>query len=97
VVEVFQIGHYNFQMFGDHQILVSTSARRWMLSIGLAAGALLLGGCGQKGPLYLPTGEAAAGRASLPQTLAPSAVIPAQAASAPARPPTGTAAPVRQP
>jgi predicted small lipoprotein YifL len=79
-------------MFGVPQILVSAPAAR----TALAAGALLLlGACGQKGPLVLPAGEAAAGRASLPQTLAPSALSPAPAASAP--PPSGTAAPVRQP
>ena len=57
----------------------------------------VLAACGQKGPLFLPTGEAAAGRASLPQTLTPSstAVVPSQAASA--LPPSGTAAPVRNP
>ncbi|MBE7366358.1 LPS translocon maturation chaperone LptM [Ramlibacter pallidus] len=71
------------------QILVST-----------ALAGLLLAGCGQRGPLYLPTGEEAAGRATLPQTLSPSrAAAPANASSAPAAatPPTGTAAPVRTP
>ena len=71
------------------QILVSASTA-----------LLLLAGCGQKGALYLPGGDAAAGRASLPQTLAPStAVRPAQAAPGPgsATPPSGTAAPVRNP
>ena len=59
----------------------------------LALAALsLLAACGQKGPLYLPTGEAAVGRLTLPETLAPStAVVPAAAASSP---PTGTAAPL---
>ena len=56
-----------------------------------------LTGCGQKGTLYLPTGEAAAGRVSLPQTLNPmapsTAVSPALPASG--QPPTGTASPVR--
>ena len=81
-------------MFGVPQILVSPSARRRLLA---AASLALLSACGQKGPLYLPTGEAAAGRASLPQTLSPSstATTPAQPASA--VPPTGTAAPVRTP
>jgi predicted small lipoprotein YifL len=37
----------------------------------VAVTAALLAGCGQKGPLYLPTGEAAAARATLPQTLNP--------------------------
>ena len=81
-------------MFGVLQILVSVPARRGLLAAGVVA---LLAACGQKGPLYLPTGEAAAGRASLPDTLnlAPStAVVPATAASSP---PTGTAAPVRNP
>ena len=84
-------------MSGVFQILVSPSVRRSALA---AAAALLLAACGQKGALYLPTGEAAAGRASLPETLAPStAVRPAQAASGPgaATPPSGTAAPVRNP
>ena len=83
-------------MSGVIQILVSPSGRA---AIVLAA-AVLGAGCGQKGALYIPTGEAAAGRASLPQTLAPStAVRPAQAASGPgaATPPSGTAAPVRNP
>jgi len=69
-----------------------------VLASSAAAAVALLAGCGQKGPLFLPTGEAAAGRVSLPQTLAPStAVAPANAASAPAAPPSGTAAPVRNP
>jgi predicted small lipoprotein YifL len=55
---------------------------------------LLLSGCGQKGSLYLPVGEAAAGRATLPQTLAPgTAVDPSNPASAP----TGAASPVHTP
>jgi hypothetical protein len=58
---------------------------------------MLLGACGQKGPLFLPTGEAAEGRATLPQTLRPNrAVAPVPPASA-AIPPSGTAEPVRQP
>lgn len=80
-------------MSGVHQILVSALPRRRWLA---CAAFLLLAGCGQKGPLFLPTGEAAVGRASLPQTLAPStAVVPATAASG--LPPTGTASPVRNP
>jgi predicted small lipoprotein YifL len=87
------IGHYKFQMYGVPQILVSPRARRRLL---LAGTALLLSACGQKGALYLPTGEAAAGRATLPETLTPAtAVAPARAASG--LPPTGTAAPVRNP
>lgn len=72
------------------QILVSTSPRRLALAACVVA---VLAGCGQKGPLYLPTGEAADSRATLPQTLLP-AGAPARPASAPA---TGTAAPVRNP
>lgn len=79
-------------MFGVLQILVSTPASRRVLAFGAVA---LLSACGQKGPLFLPTGEAAAGRASLTETLTPStAVAPASAGSAPR---TGTASPVRQP
>jgi len=76
------------------QILVSTPSRRL-----LAAGLLvLLAACGQKGPLFLPTGDVAAGRATLPETLAPStgsgtAVVPSTAASG--LPPSGTVSPVR--
>ena len=57
--------------------------------------SVLLSGCGQKGALYLPTGDAAAGRATLPETLRPgttgatTAVNPANAASVP----TGAATP----
>jgi predicted small lipoprotein YifL len=80
-------------MFGLHQILVSVRARRALLA---AFAATLLAACGQKGPLVLPTGEAAAGRASLPETLSPSstAVVPSPAAS---QPPTGTATPAPRP
>jgi len=38
--------------------------------VGTSALALLAA-CGQKGPLFLPSGDVAAGRASLPQTLNP--------------------------
>ncbi|MGV3571046.1 MAG: LPS translocon maturation chaperone LptM [Ramlibacter sp.] len=82
---------------GVHPILVSPFARRGLLAVAVAAA---LAGCGQKGPLVLPTGDAAAGRASLPETLAPStAVSPRGSASAPGTytPPSGTAAPIRNP
>jgi len=81
-------------MYGVLQILVSAPVRRRLLACGALA---LLAACGQKGPLFLPTGDAAAGRATLPETLTPSstAVVPARAASA--LPPSGTAAPVRTP
>jgi predicted small lipoprotein YifL len=79
-------------MYGVPQILVSAPGRA-LLALGAAA---LLAACGQKGPLFLPTGEAAAGRATLPETLAPSttAVTPSPAAS---QPPTGTAVPAPRP
>ena len=55
--------------------------------------------CGQKGPLFLPSGEAATGRATLPETLNPqnrtgsgTAVVPSTAASG--LPPTGVVSPV---
>jgi predicted small lipoprotein YifL len=77
-------------MLSAFQILVSARARRLVLaSIVVTA----LTACGQKGPLYLPTGAAADSRATLPETLKPAAA-PAGPASAP---PTGTAAPVRNP
>jgi predicted small lipoprotein YifL len=60
----------------------------------LVAGAAGLVACGQRGPLYLPTDPAAAGRATLPQLITPdslrssssseAATAPAAAASAPA-------------
>jgi predicted small lipoprotein YifL len=89
-------------MIGVPQILVSpTAARRRVLAV--AAAAMLLSACGQKGPLFLPTGAAAQGRVGLPQTLTPealspaapsTAVVPAAAAS---QPRTGTASPIRNP
>lgn len=80
-------------MFGIAQILVSPPVRAALVVVALA-------GCGQKGPLYLPTGDAAAGRASLTDTIAPSTSVapPASpAASAPPPAPAGQAAPVRTP
>jgi predicted small lipoprotein YifL len=79
-------------MSSVEQILVIASPRTLVLAASVVA---LLGGCGQKGALYLPTGEAAANRATLPQALNPAGVaapvVPASPASAP---PTGTAVPV---
>lgn len=69
-------------MLNVSRILVSAPPLR------LAHAAIVVGvlaGCGQKGPLFLPTEAAAAQRATLPQTLSP-----ARAASAP---PSGTATP----
>ena len=71
---------------------MSRTSQKFILVSASLSGALLAG-CGQKGPLFLPTGEVAAGRASLPQTLRPTAVEPANPASAP----TGAAQPVLTP
>lgn len=80
-------------MYGVVQILVSPRARRLALAAG---GVALLAACGQKGPLFLPAEPAAASRATLPETLAPStSVAPAVPASEP--PATGKASPVRNP
>lgn len=68
------------------------SARKPTLVVAIVGGAMLLASCGQKGPLYLPTGEAAAARATLPQTLNP---IPP--ASAPTETGAGTANPAPRP
>ena len=80
-------------MFGVHQILVSARGRRSLAGLALAG---LLAACGQRGPLILPTGEAAAGRATLPQTLdlsgSGTAIVPTTAASG--LPPTGTVNPI---
>jgi len=73
-------------MLNVSQILVSAPRLRLALA---AVGVGLLAGCGQKGPLFLPTEPAAAQRATLPQTLSP-----ARAASAP---PSGTATPAPRP
>jgi predicted small lipoprotein YifL len=69
------------------QILVATLGVRLVLAL---SGVAALAACGQKGPLFLPTGEAAAGRATLPQTLNPT-----RPASAPL--PSGTATPAPRP
>jgi predicted small lipoprotein YifL len=56
-------------------------------------------GCGQKGPLYLPTEPAAAQRATLPQTLNPmgGSTVPVPPAPQPSSDDTGTAAPIGNP
>jgi predicted small lipoprotein YifL len=61
--------------------------------VSAAVLAATLAGCGQKGSLFLPSGDAAAGRATLPQTLRPTPVEPANPASAA----TGGASPVHTP
>ncbi|GAA4423411.1 LPS translocon maturation chaperone LptM [Acidovorax lacteus] len=66
-----------------------SKAARILVTAGiLVAGGASLGGCGQRGPLYLPQGPEAAQRATLPQTLdpirnAPAPATPAVPASAP--------------
>jgi predicted small lipoprotein YifL len=50
-------------MLNVRQILVS--------AIGLSIVGVALAGCGQKGPLYLPTDPAARNRATLPDLLIP--------------------------
>lgn len=70
-----------------------TKFLRPILGTALALAAVAgTAACGQKGPLYLPTGEAAAARASLPQTL-----NPAPPASAPTGSGTGQANPAPRP
>src|SRR6478609_5355519 len=99
-VEVIEVGHYNFQMFGVHQILVSASMRRLALA---ACGVVLLAACGQKGPLFMPKGEAAAGRATLGDLITPSApTAPSTAVTVPVGPAssvpgTGRASPITTP
>jgi predicted small lipoprotein YifL len=73
-------------MLNVSQILVSAPRLRLVLAAAVVGA---LAGCGQKGPLFLPTEPAAAQRATLPQTLSP-----ARAASAP---PSGTATPAPRP
>lgn len=65
-------------MLNARQILVS--------AIGLATLGVGLAGCGQRGPLYLPTDPAAANRATLPQVLLP---IPSRSESTPQPQPEG--------
>ncbi|MCG2591320.1 lipoprotein [Ramlibacter sp. XY19] len=62
-----------------------------------AAGVVLLSACGQKGPLYMPKGEAASGRATLADILAPSTAVTVPAGPASSVPGTGKASPVREP
>ncbi len=66
-------------------------ARILVIGHALAFSAAMLAGCGQKGPLVLPTTPQAQGRATLPQTLnpwhkpAPPATTARPAASEPVR------------
>jgi predicted small lipoprotein YifL len=81
-------------MFGVHQILVSASVRRLALA---ACGVVLLAACGQKGPLFMPRGEAATGRATLGDILTPSTAVSVPVGPASSVPGTGKASPVREP
>ncbi len=74
---------YNFTMLNVRQILVS--------ALGLAIAGVGLAGCGQKGPLRLPTEPAAKNRATLPELLIPGSKTADPAA--PATPPAATPAP----
>jgi predicted small lipoprotein YifL len=81
-------------MSGFQPTRVGASPRRLALA---AAGVVLLAACGQKGPLFLPAGEAAAGRATLGDLITPSTsstpAAPSTAVTVPATPasaPTGT-------
>ena len=83
------------------RILCSAPAARALAATAALAAVV---GCGQRGPLYLPTEPAAANRATLPQILNPAGTStaptpPAPSASQPTTggTGTGTAAPVRTP
>lgn len=67
-------------MLNVRQILVSTRPRA-ALMVCLVAGAAGLVACGQRGPLYLPTDPAAAGRATLPQLITPDSLRPSPSPS----------------
>lgn len=81
-------------MFGVLQILVSPPAGKLVLATAVVA---VLAACGQKGPLFLPNEPAAAGRATLTETLAPSTAVSGPQSPASAAPGTGKASPVRNP
>ena len=78
LVHEFWVGHYNFMMLRIRQILVRV--------VILAAGAVVLAACGQKGALFIPTEPAAAHRATLVQSLRPKFATPASAAASSPRP-----------
>ena len=64
------IGEYLWNGLWDGSILEATLVTMQRLLVGYFIG-VALGGCGQKGPLYLPTEPAAANRATLPELLLP--------------------------
>lgn len=56
LVQVFVVGHYNAIMIYTRRILGALSSpSRSLLLASLMCVGLFLAGCGQKGPLYLPT------------------------------------------
>lgn len=79
-------------MFLIPRILVS--------AIVLGVNAVSLAGCGQQGPLYLPTEAAAAKRATLPETLwragSADTTSPTPTVPAPAQSPASAASPALQ-
>jgi predicted small lipoprotein YifL len=59
----------------------------------LVAGAVGLVACGQRGPLFLPTDPAAAGRATLPQLITPDSLRPSSSSEAAPAPAAAASAP----
>jgi hypothetical protein len=53
LIQIFEVGHYNFTMLNAKRILVS--------AVIILGGVLQLSACGQTGSLYLPTPPAATG------------------------------------
>jgi predicted small lipoprotein YifL len=78
------------------RILCSAALPRAAAAVAVLAA---LGGCGQRGPLYLPTDPAAAGRPTLPQILVPGTVTQPMPPinDIPGNTGTGMANPVRTP
>jgi predicted small lipoprotein YifL len=73
----------------------------WLRALAASAVLVATVGCGQRGPLYLPTEPAAANRATLPQVLNPAGTSTSPTPAPPRQTPngtgTGTAAPVTTP
>ena len=57
---------------------------RRVAGLVLALCTVVLGACGQKGALFMPSGPAAANRATLPETLRPAGTTTAPQAAPPA-------------
>ena len=77
-------------MFDVFQILVVRRVASLALAL-IVVGASA--GCGQKGKLYLPQGEAAKDRATLPEIISPTSPAAAAASSPAPVTPTGQANP----